>query len=164
MSGPRRKEVCLVDTSILCEILMVPNLHSQAQAVRMQVQEHDRAGSTLMLPMATLLETGNHIAQNGDGSQRRQVATKFVQLVDAVLTDRGRPFALASFPDDKVLRAWLDVFPGYAQSSDKRGKGIGLADVSILDEWHRLRLLHPRNRVRIWSLDHHLSAHDHSPG
>lgn len=163
MSAASPLVVCLVDTTILCEFLAVPKKCSDVHTIQEQVTRYAEEQATLLLPMATLIETGNHISQNGNEHQRRDIARQFVTLVEGALSGQGRPFAVASFPNDETVKRWLRVFPGYAQNSDRRGKGIGLADVSIVDEWERQCVLNPRRRVLIWSLDHHLASRDRWP-
>ena len=68
------KAVCLVDTSIFIEILNVPNKATRHTEVLAELERKLDNTEFLFLPMATVLETGNHIAQNGDGNQRRKCA------------------------------------------------------------------------------------------
>lgn len=148
--------VVLVDTSVLCEILAVPSKSQDPAKYHQQLSQYTAKGATLLLPMATLIETGNHIAQNGHETQRRQIAEAFVKLVAEALAERAKPFATASFPDHGIVRSWLAVFPDHASRSDRKRKGIGLGDVSILDEYQRQCELNPRRLVCIWCLDHAL--------
>ncbi len=148
--------VVLVDTSVLCELLRVPKLCNDPTAHEETLRRYAEEGATLLLPMATLIETGNHIAQNGDPPQRRRIAESFAGLVKSALTGQAKPFTTASFPDEQTLRRWLDIFPDHASRSERNRKGIGLGDVSILDEYHKQCELSPRRPIRIWSLDHAL--------
>lgn len=148
--------VVLVDTSVLCELLKVPNRCSDSTEHAETLRRYAEEGATLLLPMATLIETGNHIAQNGHETQRRSTAKSFVELVRGALTGQAKPFTTASFPDEQTLRRWLDIFPDHASRSERNRKGIGLGDVSILDEYHKQCELSPRRPIRIWSLDHAL--------
>ncbi|RML46901.1 hypothetical protein ALQ95_03492 [Pseudomonas syringae pv. ribicola] len=66
--------VCLIDTSIFVEILNVPVKAQQHIETLHQLEQRILAGESLFLPMATILETGNHIGQNGDGRARRKCA------------------------------------------------------------------------------------------
>ena len=61
--------IVIVDTSILLNILNVPLKNDQRPEVAERLNDHIRKGDQLFLPIATVLETGNHIAQNGDGNQ-----------------------------------------------------------------------------------------------
>lgn len=55
--------ICLIDTSIFLEILNVPHKASQSELIFQELKEKIEAGESLFLPMATILETGNHIAK-----------------------------------------------------------------------------------------------------
>ena len=71
--------VCLIDTTIFAEILNIPGMTSRRDEIFESLQQKIDANESLFLPMATILETGNHIAQNGDGVQRRKCAERFVE-------------------------------------------------------------------------------------
>jgi hypothetical protein len=154
--------ICLLDTSVFCELVQVPNMCQRHREVRQLFEERRQQGHYFLLPMATILETGNHIGQNGDGRQRRAAAERFVQCVSRSL-DGQAPWTLTPFPDSEVLREWIKRFPDAATSSSKPGKGMGLGDVSIVDEFHRQCKLNPRRRVFIWSFDSQLVSYDRVP-
>lgn len=145
--------ICLLDTSIFVEILNVPGKATQHKAILAQLEERIRQRESLFLPMATILETGNHIGQNGDGGARRQCAQDFVQQVSAALAGRS-PFKPISFLQAIELQAWLNEFPDHAT------RGSGLGDLSIIHDWQRLCAQNRGRRVYIWSLDEHLRAYD----
>lgn len=147
------KAVVLVDTSIFCEILEVPGMCRRAAPTRAELRQRIERGEWLLLPLASIIETGNHIAQNGDGNRRRAAAARFVEQV-AKAIDGDSPFKPTSPMDLVDLRTWLADFPDHAMG------GIGFADLSIIKEWERERQLNLGRRVLIWSLDHHLSGHD----
>jgi hypothetical protein len=48
-------------------------------------KNYAESGYIFLLPMATIIETGNHIAHNGNGDVRRQTAERFVKEVKAAL-------------------------------------------------------------------------------
>lgn len=147
------RAICLVDTTILVEILNVPGKANHHLAVMVELEVKIRDGEALFLPMATVLETGNHIAQNGDGNQRRQCAESFVAQVELAL-DGKSPFTPISFLTGDAMRRWLSEFPGWAM----RGQGLG--DLSIVHDWQRLCEQNQRRRVYIWSLDGHLRGYE----
>ena len=66
--------ICLIDTSIFVEILDVPKYNQHRASVLKDYETYVKSDCTFLLPMATILETGNHIAQNGDGTMRRITA------------------------------------------------------------------------------------------
>jgi len=103
--------------------------------------------------LATIIETGNHIAQNGDGRQRRASAQRFVRQVEQALAGNS-PFRPTSPILLEDLQRWLADFPEHA------ARGLGVADLSIIKEWERQCTLHPARRVSIWSLDADLAGYD----
>ncbi len=78
--------VCLIDTSIFLNLLDVPYCNESRSEIAKDFLTFTEAGCTFLLPMATILETGNHIAQNGDGNLRRETAMRFVDAVKGALT------------------------------------------------------------------------------
>jgi hypothetical protein len=154
--------VCVIDTSIFCELLSVPNMCSNAHAHLETLKEKATAREELMLPMTTILETGNHIGQNGDGGSRRKAATRFVKQVRLALEGQS-PFTATAFLDRERLRAWLAEFPDWSARVDARGKGSGLGDLTIFKEWSELCEKFPNRRVYIWSTDAQLASYDRVP-
>lgn len=77
--------ICIVDTSVFCNILEVPNRCQDRERVLDRLENLIDDGATLLLPLATIYETGNHIAQNGDGRQRRDAAERFAKQVNLAL-------------------------------------------------------------------------------
>lgn len=77
--------ICLLDTSVFVEILNVPHMVKQRNTTLAELGQKIQNGESLFLPMATIFETGNHIAQNGDGTQRRKCAEDFVEQVQQAL-------------------------------------------------------------------------------
>ena len=75
--------ICFIDTSVFLNLLNVPNRNQDHEKVSQDFHSYDELKFTLLLPMATIIETGNHIAQNGDGNIRRQTAQRFVEEVKA---------------------------------------------------------------------------------
>lgn len=139
-------DVHLVDTTILCNIVPVPGRDQDRKAVMQQFDDYIELGVNFILPMATIIETGNHIAQNGDGRQRRTAAKRYVILVkDAI--DGNSPFSPTRFFEPEELRLWLDEFPDFAM------RKIGLGDLSIVEELNKQRELNPYRTVSVWSLD-----------
>jgi len=148
--------ICLVDTSILCEILRVPNRCGNHRDVYAQM-ERKLKKETFLLPVSAIIETGNHIGQNGDGRQRRSTAENFVRFVQQALRGLSPFTPTPLFREPESLLEWLEEFPGWA------GSGSGLADLTILKEWQRQCSLHPSRRVYIWSTDGHLSSYMREP-
>ncbi len=145
--------VCILDTSILDELLNVPGWANQHDATLADFAQRSNDRHLFLLPIAVLFETGNHIAQLPDGDARRKRAEAFVALAHGALSGDS-PFVPTPLPDLTIVATWLDDFPGNAM------RGIGLADRSLIALWEAQRALQPHRRVYIWSLDAHLSGHD----
>lgn len=150
------RAVCLIDTSVFDEILNIPMKANRHLEIIRLLKEKVSNSEALFLPMATILESGNHVGQYGDGRQRRHCAMRFVKLVkDAI--EGNAPFKPLSFLDRDQMVQWLDKFP------DHVGTGSGLADLSIIQDWERECQRNPGRRVYIWTLDSHLIAYDRKP-
>jgi hypothetical protein len=97
--------VLVVDTTILCVWLCVPgretcgpeNDHWDYARVTGVINGAVAAGSTLVLPLATLIETGNHIANGSDRFKKAQDLAKVIRLT----ADAKAPWA--AFTDQGVL-------------------------------------------------------------
>ena len=153
------REIHLIDTSVFCHILRVPTMGSpedHAAAMAELTTMVGRTNVTLLLPMATIYETGNHIAKYGDGDARRKVALRFTKLVTEALNGKA-PWIPTPLPVMEGMAGWLADFPAFATT------GVGLGDLSIIRAYEQQRELNPHARVRIWTLDHHLTGYDHRP-
>jgi hypothetical protein len=154
--------VCLIDTSVFCEVLRVPHMDSDAAQIRQELEAKLKARESLMLPMTSILETGNHIGQNGNGALRRETALRFVEQVRSAIGGKS-PFTATSFVERGKMLEWLDGFPDWTMRSDARGKGSGLGDLTIQREWLDLCEKFPGRRVYIWSKDGQLAGYDREP-
>lgn len=152
------RTIRIVDTSVLCELLRVPGKSSKSRHQRAfrELEQALAARDSLLLPMATVYETGNHIGQNGKGQERRQAAMRFVDQVSMAI-DGESPFSPMWIQQASDVRDWLDEFPECAM------RGVGLGDLSIVHLFERQRELHRTRRVLIWSYDKHLHGYDSSP-
>jgi len=148
--------ICLIDTTVFCNVVPVPGRDQDCQGVRAQLREHVLEGVTLLLPLATIVETGNHVARQPDGNVRRDTASRFVSMVKQAIEGRT-PFVPTPFLEPAALLEWLDQFPDYAVA------GMGLGDLSIVKDWEAQCRTHPDHRVFIWSLDQHLRSYDRAP-
>ena len=145
--------ICIIDTSIFCNILKVPTKSQQYDETKSQFKQYIAERHTFLLPMATIYETGNHIAQNGDGRVRRKIAALFVDQVRLAFLGQA-PWTPTPFDNSEEFLTWLSEFPDWAMS------GSGIGDLSIIKVFERQCQLHPNRHVFIWSYDAHLSAYN----
>jgi hypothetical protein len=154
--------VCLLDTSIFVELVGVPYMCDHQAEVFERLETLVKAKATILVSLATIIETGNHIAQNGDGRQRREVAARFLGVVEEALDGRA-PWNIVPLPQPEALRALLKSFADEVHVSDLRGKGRSLGDAALKVEFDHQCRLSPTRQVFIWSFDAGLSALEHTP-
>lgn len=146
-------DIVIVDTSILLNVLGVPNMSDERDEVLDAMEQHVERGDMLILPAATVVETGNHIAQNGDGNQRRVCGQELKEVVQQSV--EGTPWQLAPLPEDAIRFASLvDDLPNHAM------RGIGVGDLTIIHVWQDACRQFSGRRVAIWSLDSDLQGYD----
>ncbi|MBJ7901100.1 MAG: hypothetical protein GC158_14545 [Cyanobacteria bacterium RI_101] len=119
------KIVAIIDTSILCNILNIPHMNGERKRVLEKWRELLDQNASFLLPMATIYETGNHIAHLRDGHQRRWWAELFVIQVKQSI-DGEAPWQLIQLPDTREIGEWLKDFP------DSAMRGAGMGDLSII--------------------------------
>jgi hypothetical protein len=152
----------LLDTSVYLNVLDVPRWNQDRDEVLEQFGRCIEDGDYFLLPMATIWETGNHIADLETGGYRRRYAVDLVDDVTKAIKGDA-PYAPTHFPEQQEFLDWLRAFPDYAQrskSENKQREGVSLSDLSIIKEWERARAQHAMTRVRVWSLDADLQAYD----
>lgn len=157
--------VCLIDTSVLLNLLKVPGRSQDAAAVGTAFGEYAAINCTFILPMATILETGNHIAQNGNGSVRRETAQRFCEAVAAAFSDEP-PYRLTEFPNTADVMSWLAEFPekaGQNKSPARTNEGTSFGDMSIIKEYEKCVARFPMTEIFVWSLDSDLATLQHIP-
>lgn len=130
------RKVLIIDTSILCVWLQIVDMENCGpdndrwtyERVYKKIMEEQEKGTTFILPVATIIETGNHIAHaKGD---RYMMAEKLAdKIVDA--TNATSPWA--AFTEQKEL--WNNR--GLASLAERWKKtaagGQSLGDASIVD-------------------------------
>lgn len=148
--------IVLVDTSILLNVVDVPGRNQQRVNVFKELAKRIEDEDHLFIPMAAIVETGNHIAHIDDGGLRRQAAGRFVTAVSDALNDVA-PWKPLNFPNHADLSTWLVHFPDCAM------RQVGMGDLSIQTEWRALCGKYAMSRVLIWSVDRDLKGFDRIP-
>jgi predicted nucleic acid-binding protein len=152
--------ICLIDTSIFLNLLNVPSRNESREEVRQDFETFIEADCTFLLPMATILETGNHIAQNGDGNTRRATAQNFVKRVQASFLPDA-PWRPIDFPSTQEISTWLELFPDLAgkNKAPSKPEGTSFGDLSIIQDFKKTCQRFPMSEVFIWSLDQDLQSY-----
>jgi hypothetical protein len=152
--------VCLIDTSVFLNLLNIPNRNQTHEQVLKDYQIYEESGCLFFLPMATIIETGNHIAQNGDGNIRRKNASWFVEQVKAAFNGEA-PWIPSQFPQKEEILLWVDQFPELAgkNKAPNKQEGMSFGDLSIIQEYQKACARFPMTEVFIWSLDSDLKTY-----
>lgn len=150
--------VVFIDTSVLLNVLKVPhtgNAEDQEADREKFAALHDQ-GVQLVLPVTTIIETGNAIASI-DG-EKHQLIQVFVSFLRATLTGDA-PWVAAGFSSTSaLLRELLDDAP--APLDSLMNSKVGTGDAAILAEVAELRRRLPTGMpVEIWTRDKGLSAY-----
>jgi hypothetical protein len=146
--------IVIIDTTVFLNALDVPGFNQHRESVLTELETLiGQLSANLLLPLATIIETGNHIAHLADGRLRRGSALNFARQVKLAIIGSA-PWSPTRPITGADLNEWLDRFPDMAM------QGVGLADLGIVSEWELACELHPLRRVRIWSLDDHLKGYD----
>ncbi len=109
-----RKKILAIDTTMLCVWLKIPHKdtcsidgktwdHGEVEHL---IKEEKKKGSLLLLPVATLIETGNHIAQikSPYSAQRYPLAQKLGSIIIDTTREGSQWIA---FTQQEVL--WSDT-------------------------------------------------------
>ena len=143
-----------IDTSIMTNLLLIPTRCDKAQEIRDEFDRAVTAGDNLILPLATIIETGNHIAHIRDGNLRRLIAGKFAEFIFLSL-DNETPWYYDSCELSKNdLRYIVDHFPQKAMEQ------VGMGDVSIICQYENFKEKNGAiGVIMIWSDDTHLQMY-----
>ncbi|WGZ95854.1 MAG: hypothetical protein QJT81_07685 [Candidatus Thiothrix putei] len=126
----------IIDTSILCVWLDVPGMDCcgpnndrwDKSRVDAKIQQEQAANTTFVLPLATIIETGNHIAQANHSRKERADA-----LADLMRKSAENQTPWAAFSDQTLLwspenlKLLAETWPVLAAAA------MSLGDITIKD-------------------------------
>ena len=131
-----KKKVLIFDTSVLCVWLKVPGKETCGSKenrltfdmVNAKIEEEKSQGTTFVLPIASIIETGNHIAHStGD---RHEVGYAFADIISAT-ADQISPWAAFTEQSELWKKENLKVLAERWKESVISGQSLG--DASIVD-------------------------------
>ena len=146
--------IIIVDSSVLLNIIDVPDRNQRRGEVLDRLAALIEDGDHLFIPMAAIVEVGNHIAHVNNGALRRAAAERFVKEVRSAFNDEAPPWKPINFPSNQEVLRWLDAFP------DSAMRRVGMGDLSIRQEWEACCQRFRMSRVWVWTLDRDLSGLD----
>lgn len=124
----------IIDTSILCVYLEVPgkdtcgsnNNQWNKQRVDDLLKTEEQISTTLVLPLAAIIETGNHIAQAG--TKRYEIAQS---LAEIILKTAKEETPWAAFTEQSVLWDTQGLKNLAAEWPKLAGQRISIGDATI---------------------------------
>lgn len=155
------KKVLVIDTSVLCVWLKVPSKATCGRSdalitydfVSRKIEEERKNGTTFILPLATIIETGNHIAHSA--GDRKTLGENFAKImIDSA--DENSPWAAFTEQSNlwnpenlkKLAAVWKETVIG----------GQALGDASIVEVVNYYRDL--GYRVEILTGDENLKSYE----
>lgn len=157
-------DVVFIDTSVLLCILDVPGKNQdRAPLVEEFKNLVTTSGNTLILPVATIIETGNHIAQLPNGGLRRQRMEALSKLL-INSSSATAPWVIGNAHwDSKFIENLVHGLPdrSLAGLTDLASQNVGVGDASIVHEMERYRSstnTPSAQSIRLWTLDNGLHS------
>lgn len=146
--------VRFIDTSVMTNMLAVPGRCNDAKRVQEEFKQVIEAKEILILPIATIIETGNHIAHIADSNARRNIAKKFGEYLRKTAEGEA-PWQLYGIEIDKEGLLYLAD-----HIEENASRKIGIGDMSIIHAYEQYRDTVPGiGRIMIWSTDIHLQGY-----
>ena len=145
--------VHFIDTSVFLNIINVPGRNQQREEVMKELKRLLKFSNdnVLILPFATIIETGNHIAHCGDGNVRRKTAEKFCECIDKTIKNEAPWQYYGNQLTVEDLSEICKEFPDLAMREE------GFGDLSIIQAYKKYKDETPAiHKIRIWSVDSHL--------
>lgn len=137
----------------------VPGFNQDQEEVRAEMKKLVEKKAKFILPITSVIETGNHIAQLSGGNDRRESAERFSEILRLVV-ERKAPWSLVDVDwREDFLSDLLEGADTEESLVDLATRGVGLGDLCILTERMRYEQ-RTQLRATIWAFDQALAAHN----
>lgn len=154
------QSVVFVYTSVMCNITRVPFHDQDAEVLikeMLRLAQEERA--LFILPITTVIETGNHIANVQDGHQRREAATRFSKFLEHIIAGHA-PWTLHDVAWNKqFLQGLLDGAGSGVSYIDHASAKVGAGDLCILAERDQY-VERTGIKATVWTLDKSLNSYN----
>lgn len=155
------KETRFIDTSILLEILEVPGKCNNSKTIQAEFAHFaQQSQATIIMPISVLIETGNHVNHIKSNPKCKKKSVEKFNDILAMFIKNKSPWSFYGydFKEDDIKR----IAERYGRSVFS---GIGIGDIFIIDSYnayvdHLKMDKHQNHKIKIWSLDKHLSSHE----
>jgi len=154
------KETRFIDTSILLEILEVPDKCEDPKKYQKEFAEFaTQSQASVIMPISVLIETGNHINHiTGNQPAKEKSTQRFLDILKLFIHSTNPwSFYGYNFTADDIERV-------IGKYQEYRYSGPGIGDVFILDSYFeyvaKLKDSGNQNhKIEIWTLDQHLTGY-----
>jgi len=144
-------EVVFIDTTVLLNVLNVPGNTDSPSAHDRDVAQFNKllhAGAQLVLPLTTVIETGNAIAKVT--MDRNRYIEQFVKFLRGSMASESPWLATGETTSAALLSRMVDG--GEVELADLMRSGVGTGDAAIMAEVAELKTRIPSaTPVRIWT-------------
>jgi len=155
------KRVELVDSSILINVIDIPFEANHREEVIRRLDEKSRDGVDLILPIAAIVETSQHVQRVTDGNLRRRCAiTLRDRVMDTIAGTLPWTFSPVAWDDDFVSGFFAQAAPVPTFVDAMTTRSLEAGDLLIVAEWRLVRSSLPKetHSVHVWTLDQQLEA------
>lgn len=154
MAGGVKMNVRFIDTSIMLNLLGVPGRCKDREAVVEEWQRVLENKETLVMPIATIIETGNHIAHINDGKIRRTITLKFQEYLKKTAESKAPWQLYGNGLDVDEIRYLADHMEDFTKYK------VGIGDLTIIYAYKKYIEEQPAiGTIMIWSTDEHLASY-----
>jgi hypothetical protein len=152
-----RKRIEVVDASVLIDVINIPMEAHDHEAVIRELDLKADAGVLLILPIAAVVETAQHVQRIENGADRRRCAENLqARVVDTLQKKLPWHFVPTAW-DDQFLTDFFRQTPPYPLGLvETLSQRVGEAgDLLLISEFRRLRTSYTQSLfdVDIWTQD-----------
>lgn len=149
-------KIHFLDTTVFCNILNVYMMADEREIAMEELKEinYNSDKEKIILPFATIIETGNHISHISDGNLRYQTANRFCETIIKTVEGYAPWTYYGSQLTEEDLKSICEKFPESVKNC------VGVGDLSIIRAYEKYKDETPGiEEIRIWSYDQHLKQY-----
>jgi hypothetical protein len=140
-------DIRIIDTSVLVNILDIPGMNQDYKEATSEFKKLiNSEKDTLILPLAAIIETGNHIAHIPDGNIRRQKAELMAKYLEE--TAKGQ-MPWEYYGKELNKEDLLEIAKGFPDNAMRQ---TGIGDMSIIRAYEKEKI-EAINKTRIEAIE-----------
>jgi len=131
-----KKKVIIIDTNVMCVWLQIPGKETAGknnsityESVKTYIEEETRKGATLVLPLTSIIETGNFVAQIEQN--RNAIGSKLADMIIAAASGTAPWVAFSQQGDLWTNEALVNLANRWRETVVTEKQSIG--DAAIVD-------------------------------